>query len=82
MRKFQVLPIAHSLKNNKVAKSGEIVSESQLTSPADELVSAGFLKEVFDTEEVAEEQEEIIADEIEVKSEEVAEEFVPKKAKK
>lgn len=77
MRNFQVLPIAHSLKNNKVAKSGDVVSESQLTSPADELVSAGFLKEVFDTEEVFDKKEEIIIDEIEVKSE-----VVLKKAKK
>jgi len=82
MRKFQVLPIAHSLKNNKVAKSGEIVSESQLTSPADELVSAGFLKEVFDTEEVVDKKEEIIVDKIEVKSEEVAEKVSPKNNKK
>ena len=77
MRNFQVLPIAHSLKNNKVAESGDIVSESQLTSPADELVLAGFLKEVFDAEEVADKIEEI-----EVESEEVAEEVVPKKVKK
>jgi hypothetical protein len=48
MRKFQIIPISHSLKGNKIAKSGEIVSEIQLTSPADELVSAGFLKEVFE----------------------------------
>lgn len=46
MRNFQVLVIAHCLKGNKIAKSGEIVSESQLTSPASELIEAGFIKEV------------------------------------
>lgn len=39
------------MKGNKIAKSGDIVSESQLTSPAVELISAGFIKEVFDAED-------------------------------
>ena len=47
MRQFQILVIAHCLKGNKIAKSGETVSENQLTSPADELITAGFIKEVF-----------------------------------
>jgi len=55
MRKFQIIPISHSLKGNKIAKSGEIVSESQLTSPASELIEAGFIKEVFEEEDVFEE---------------------------
>ncbi|MEN9914205.1 MAG: hypothetical protein RL528_950 [Bacteroidota bacterium] len=82
MRNFKVLVIAHCLKQNKVAKWGEVVSESQLTSPADELVSAGFIEEVFESKEVVDKQEQIIADEIEVKSEEVVKEVLPKKAKK
>lgn len=48
MRNFKILVIAHSLKQNKIAKYGETVSESQLTSPASELIEAGFIKEVFD----------------------------------
>lgn len=48
MRIFKILVIAHSLKQNKIAKYGETVSESQLTSPASELIEAGFIKEVFD----------------------------------
>ena len=48
MKNFQVLVIAHCLKGNQIAKSGDIVSESQLTSPADELIAAGFIKEVFE----------------------------------
>jgi len=55
MRKFKVLVIAHSLKNNKVAKYGEPVSESQLTSPASELIEAGFIQEVFEEEVIEEE---------------------------
>ena len=46
MRKFKILVIAHSLKQNKIAKYGDIVSESQLTSPAFELMEAGFIEEV------------------------------------
>ena len=46
MAKFKILVIEHCLKNNVVAKYGEIVEESQLTSPADELVEAGFIAEV------------------------------------
>lgn len=61
MRKFQIIPIAHSLKNNKVAKTGDVVSESQLTSPASELIEAGFIKEVFEAEDIeAKEAEEVI----------------------
>ena len=51
MRKFKILVIAHSLKQNKIAKYGDIVSESQLTSPAFELMEAGFIEEV--SEQVA-----------------------------
>ena len=46
MEKYKILVIEHCLKNNVVAKYGEIVEESQLTSPADELVEAGFIAEV------------------------------------
>ena len=40
MAKYKILVIAHCLKNNVVAKCGDVVEESQLTSPADELVEA------------------------------------------
>lgn len=50
MRTFQIIPIRISLKGNKYAKSKEIVSESQLTGPALELIEAGFIKEVFEEE--------------------------------
>lgn len=61
MRTFQIIPISHSLKNNKIAKCGETVSESQLTSPADELIAAGFIKEVFEVGEIeAIDSEEVI----------------------
>jgi len=46
MRKFKIIPIAHSLKGNKIAKCGDTVDESQLTSPASELIEAGFIKEI------------------------------------
>jgi len=56
MRNFKILVIAHSLKQNKIAKFGETVSESQLTSPAIELIEAGFIEEVFDVIEVESEE--------------------------
>jgi hypothetical protein len=59
MRKFQIIPISHSLKGNKIAKSGDIVSEIQLTSPAEELISAGFIKEVFEDVNDIDAEEEI-----------------------
>ena len=46
MAKYKILVIAHCLKNNVVAKCGDVVEESQLTIPADELVEDGFIEEV------------------------------------
>lgn len=62
MAKFKVLVIAHSVKNNKIAKCGEIVDESQLNSSAYELIKAGFIEEVKAEESV---------EDLEVDSEEV-----------
>lgn len=68
MAKYKVLVIAHSLKNNKIANFGEEVDESQLTSPAKELVNAGFIEEVKSEESV---------EDLEVDSEEVKAEKKP-----
>mgnify|MGYP003643506311 CR=1 FL=1 len=43
MAKYKVLVIAHQLKNNKIAKSKDIVDESQLNGNAKELVEAGYI---------------------------------------
>lgn len=59
MARFKVLVIAHSLKNNKVAKSGDIVDESQLTSPSFELVKEGFLEPIEEEIEPKIEEEEV-----------------------
>jgi len=48
MRKFRIIPISHSLKGNVIGKSGQVVLESQLSSPAEDLISAKFIEEVFD----------------------------------
>ena len=69
MAKYKVLVIAHSLKNNKVAEFGEEVDESQLTSPAKELVNAGFIEEVKTEESVEEAKAE--ANDLDIDSEEV-----------
>lgn len=47
MRKFKILVIAHSLKNNQIGKSKDIVDETQLTSNAQELINQGFIEEIF-----------------------------------
>ena len=44
MAQYKILVIAHSLKNNLVAKCNEVVDESQLTSSVSELVAAGFIE--------------------------------------
>lgn len=72
MAKYKILVIAHSLKNNKIAEFGEEVDESQLTSPAKELVNAGFIEEVKTKESV---------EDLEVDSEEVKTEKKPIKKK-
>ena len=50
MAKYKILVIAHSLKNNLVGKSNEVVDESQLTSDPKELVEAGFIELVEEVE--------------------------------
>lgn len=62
MAKFRVKVIAHCVKNNKIAKFGDIIDESQLTSSAYDLVNERFIEEV--------ESEESVND-LEVDSEEV-----------
>ena len=48
MAKYKILVIAHCLLNNQIANFGDIIDESQLTSPAQGLVNAGFIEEVLD----------------------------------
>jgi hypothetical protein len=50
MARYKILVIAHCLKNNVIASSNEIIDESQLTSPAEELVEAGFIELVAEEE--------------------------------
>lgn len=69
MVKYKILVIAHSLKNNKIAEFGEEVEESQLTSPAKELVNAGFIEEVKAKESI--EKAKVETNDLEVESEEV-----------
>lgn len=60
MRTFKVLPIRMSLKGNKFAKSRDIVSESQLTSLAVDLIAAGFIEEVSEVSEIETNEAEVI----------------------
>jgi outer membrane protein assembly factor BamA len=62
MAKYKVLVIAMTVKNNGIAKSGELIDESQLNSSAEELVKEGFIEKV---------ESEVEVNDLEVKSEEV-----------
>ena len=52
MAKYKVLVIAMTVKNNQVAKSGQIVDDSQLNTSAFELINAGFIEVVEEEKEV------------------------------
>ena len=64
MAKFKVLVIAITIKNNQIAKCGQLIDESQLNSSSEELVKQGFIEEV---------ELELEVNKLEVKSEEVIE---------
>jgi hypothetical protein len=49
MAKYRVLVIGMCVKNNKIAKHGELVDDSQLNSSASELIKGGFI-ELVETE--------------------------------
>mgnify|MGYP003462192946 CR=1 FL=1 len=51
MAKFKVKVFKHVCKNNYVAKKGEVINETQLTSNAADLVNAGFIELVQEVEE-------------------------------
>lgn len=51
MAKYKVLVIGISIKNNKVAKFGEIVDESQLCSNPDELVKGKYIERVKESKQ-------------------------------
>lgn len=48
--KYIVLPIAMSLKNNKMAYSKDIVDDSQLTTNSSELIGQGFIRPLTEEE--------------------------------
>lgn len=59
-KKFKVNVIELLLKNNKVAKYGELVSEDQLSSPSDQLKEKGFIATLTksDLDKIAKEEKE------------------------
>lgn len=50
MGKYFVLPIAMTLKNNKIAEHGDVVDESQLNSSPYELIKGDFIRHLTDEE--------------------------------
>ena len=46
MKKYKVLVIQHPLKNNKIAKAGDLVTEGELTGKPSDLIKAKFIAEV------------------------------------
>lgn len=73
MAKYKVLVIALSVKNNKIAKAGDIVDETQLNSPTYLLVQNGFLKQI---EAEVESEKEVEKSDLEVEVEEIETETV------
>jgi|NOAtaT_7_FD_contig_31_7807589_length_652_multi_3_in_0_out_0_1 hypothetical protein len=55
-RKFKIKTIKHQLKNNVIAKYGDVVAESQLKYNVSELIKDGFIEE-FEVEETAKDSE-------------------------
>ena len=45
-KKFKVNVIAHQLKGKKIAKYGDVISESELTTDSKTLLKQGFIIEV------------------------------------
>ena len=85
MAKYKIIVIAHSLKNNKIAKFGEVVDESQLLLPPKdfkgfvELVEEVPAEKEIDSEEVENIE---IDSQKEEKTEDVEEVPVKKESKK
>lgn len=50
MRKFKIKTISHQLKNQVIAKFGNLVNEDQLNGNAQELINGNFIEEVFEDE--------------------------------
>ncbi|APZ82895.1 hypothetical protein [Flavobacterium phage FL-1] len=50
MTKYKVLPIAMTIKNNKIANHGDIVDESQLNSSPYDLIKDGFIRHLTQEE--------------------------------
>lgn len=53
-KNFKVNVLAHQLKGKKIAKYGEMVSESELTSNSKDLLEKGFIVEVSEEEKAKE----------------------------
>jgi hypothetical protein len=75
MAKYKVLVIALSIKNNKIAKSGDIVDDTMLNTAANLLIENGFIKEV------EEELQSEASEEVEETKEEALEEVKPAETK-
>lgn len=80
MGKYKVVVIQQSLRNNKVAKFGAIVEDSQLPSPAKELIEKGFIVS-YETETEVEVKKETVNIETKIENIEVVSETVKKEVK-
>lgn len=65
MAKYKVLTIALAVKNNRVARFGEEVSESELTVNPSELVKLGALELLESEEDTIEVEAEVVESETE-----------------
>jgi len=69
MAKYRVITLAMTVKNNRIAKHGEFVDDSELTTNPSLLIEEGFIEEVKsdDAEKVVKETE---VEEIETETDE------------
>ena len=82
MAKYRVITLAMSVKNNRIAKHGEFVDDSELTTNPSLLIEEGYIQGVKsdDTEKVVAEVEVVEETETETEQEEVTEVVETKEA--
>lgn len=87
MAKYRVITLAMTIKNNRIAEYNDIVEDSQLNSPAYDLIKQGFIQVVEESEAISEsksdsksevESKEVPADAKELKSNSKAKDVVEK----
>lgn len=70
MANYRVKTIAVAVKNNRIAKFGEMVHDSELTSNASEMISGGYI-EILDADDMDVVAEEVLKSDVKAVTEDV-----------